>query len=89
MGKIGLLSIAAILLFGLIIPFAAQPEGAPAPGPAPARFADPSPRRDAARPRRDDEPVIGLGDHVPSFLLRPVPKRVRHPHDHERIEAEE
>ena len=33
-----------------------------------------SPRRD--RPRRDDDaPVIGLGDHVPSFLLRPVPKR--------------
>ncbi|MGA9848548.1 MAG: ATP-dependent helicase, partial [Roseiarcus sp.] len=58
-------------------------------GPAPARFADPAPRREAARPRRDDEPVIGLGDHVPGFLLRPVPKRVRHPHEHERIEAEE
>ena len=29
----------------------------------------------ARRPRRDEEaeaPVIGLGDHVPSFLLRPV-----------------
>ena len=64
-------------------------KGAPAPRPAPVRFADPSPRREAARPRRDDEPVIGLGDHVPSFLLRPVPKRARHPHDHERIEAEE
>ncbi|MBV8107900.1 MAG: DEAD/DEAH box helicase [Hyphomicrobiales bacterium] len=70
-------------------PVAAQPERAPAPGPAPARFADPSQRRGAARPRRDDEPVIGLGDHVPSFLLRPVPKRVRHAHDRERIEAEE
>jgi hypothetical protein len=70
-------------------PVAAQPESAPAPGPAPSRFADPSPRRDTGRPRREDEPVIGLGDHVPSFLLRPVPKRVRHPHDHERIEAEE
>ncbi len=70
-------------------PVAAQPESAPAPRLAPARFADPQPRRDAARPRRDDEPVIGLGDHVPGFLLRPVPKRVRHPHDHERIEAEE
>jgi hypothetical protein len=33
--------------------------------------------------------VIGLGDHVPGFLLRPVPKRLRHPHEHERIEAEE
>jgi superfamily II DNA/RNA helicase len=70
-------------------PVLAQPESAPAPRPAPVRFADPSPRREAARPRRDDEPVIGLGDHVPSFLLRPVPKRARHPHDHERIEAEE
>jgi superfamily II DNA/RNA helicase len=70
-------------------PVAAQPESAPAPRPALVRFADPQPRRDAARPRRDDEPVIGLGDHVPGFLLRPVPKRVRHPHDHERIEAEE
>ncbi len=34
------------------------------------------PRPEAPRrPRRDDEggaPVIGLGDHVPSFLLRPV-----------------
>ena len=32
-------------------------------------------RPDARRPRRveeDDRPVIGLGDHVPSFLLRPV-----------------
>ncbi|HXZ16628.1 MAG TPA: DEAD/DEAH box helicase [Roseiarcus sp.] len=28
------------------------------------------------RPGRDDSrPVIGLGDHVPNFLLRPVPKR--------------
>jgi superfamily II DNA/RNA helicase len=62
---------------------AAQPER-----PA-ARFGDPSSRRDAARPRGDDDPVIGLGDHVPGFLLRPVPKRLRHPHEHERIEAEE
>ena len=31
------------------------------------------------RPRREDgQRVIGLGDHVPSFLLRPVPKRARH-----------
>ena len=27
--------------------------------------------------------MIGLGDHVPSFLLRPVPKRLRHPHEPE------
>jgi superfamily II DNA/RNA helicase len=39
-------------------------------------FADPPPRRE--RPRRDDDaPVIGLGDHVPDFLLRPVKARVR------------
>ncbi|MBB4210237.1 superfamily II DNA/RNA helicase [Rhodothalassium salexigens DSM 2132] len=25
--------------------------------------------------RDDDRPVVGLGDHVPAFLLRPVPKR--------------
>ncbi|MCI4680138.1 DEAD/DEAH box helicase [Rhodoblastus acidophilus] len=31
------------------------------------------PRRKAARrPVEDDAPVIGMGDHVPSFLLRPV-----------------
>ena len=36
----------------------------------------PAGARAARRPRReDDAPVIGLGDHVPSFLLRPVPKR--------------
>jgi superfamily II DNA/RNA helicase len=42
----------------------------PAPQAEPARFAAP-----ARRPRHedsDDRPVIGLGDHVPSFLLRPV-----------------
>ncbi|HEX9169877.1 MAG TPA: DEAD/DEAH box helicase, partial [Roseiarcus sp.] len=39
-------------------------------------FADPPPRRE--RPRRDDDaPVIGLGDPVPDFLLRPVKARVR------------
>ncbi len=32
----------------------------------------------AAQPRRDnDAPVIGLGDHVPDFLLRPVKARAR------------
>jgi superfamily II DNA/RNA helicase len=49
----------------------------------PARHGQaPSGRRD--RPRRDDERVIGLGDHVPSFLLRPVPKR-NQPHEPERV----
>ena len=50
---------------------------APPPGPSPRRS---DPRPDNARGsehRRyrqdeDDEVVIGLGDHVPSFLLRPV-----------------
>jgi superfamily II DNA/RNA helicase len=40
-------------------------------------------RRD--RPRREEEPVIGLGDHIPSFLLRPVPKRNYHPQEPERV----
>jgi len=45
-------------------PRAARESAAPQTRPTPPR-----------RPRRDDEadaPVIGLGDHVPSFLLRPV-----------------
>jgi superfamily II DNA/RNA helicase len=43
-----------------------------------------APRRD--RPQReDDAPVIGLGDHVPSFLLRPVPKRNLSPQEPEHI----
>lgn len=29
-------------------------------------------RRDRRRDRDDDPPVVGLGDHVPAFLLRPV-----------------
>ncbi len=38
------------------------------------------------RPHRDDEaPVIGLGDHVPSFLLRPVPKRNTNPQEPEHV----
>jgi len=48
--------------------------------------ADRAPRRE--RPRREDEaPVIGLGDHVPDFLLRPVKGRARPAR--EPIEAEE
>ena len=51
------------------------------PEPRAPRFADPPPRREPAQPRRerarheDDAPVIGLGDHVPDFLLRPVKAR--------------
>ena len=53
---------------------AAEAERAAAPR-APS-FADPPPRRE--RPaREDDTPVIGLGDHVPDFLLRPVKVRAR------------
>ena len=58
-----------------------------------ARFADRAPRRerprsDTTQPRRDDDaPVIGLGDHVPDFLLRPVKARART--TPEPIEAEE
>jgi superfamily II DNA/RNA helicase len=53
--------------------------GASVPGP------EATPRREQ-RPRRgDDDPVIGLGDHVPSFLLRPVPKRNQTPQEHEPI----
>ena len=47
---------------------------------------DRGPRRE--RPRReDDAPVVGLGDHVPDFLLRPVKARARPAR--EPIEAEE
>jgi superfamily II DNA/RNA helicase len=62
--------------------------------PRPPSYGDPPPREDrprrnaAAQPRRDDDaPVIGLGDHVPDFLLRPVKARARA--THEPIEAEE
>jgi superfamily II DNA/RNA helicase len=49
-------------------------------------FRDRSPGRD--HPRRDVEaPVIGLGDHVPNFLLRPIKARARPAR--EPIEAEE
>ena len=68
-----------------------RPATQPARGSAsqPVRFADPSPRR-IEHPRRDnDGPVIGLGDHVPGFLLRPVPKRVRQPQAQEHVEAED
>jgi superfamily II DNA/RNA helicase len=52
----------------------------------PAALAERAPRRE--RPHREDEArVVGLGDHVPDFLLRPVkarPRAAREP-----IEAEE
>jgi superfamily II DNA/RNA helicase len=52
-----------------------------------ARFGDPAARR-TERPRHeDDSPVIGLGDHVPNFLLRPVKARARMAP--EPVEAEE
>ncbi|MGF6230650.1 superfamily II DNA/RNA helicase [Inquilinus ginsengisoli] len=34
-------------------------------------------RRHSPREDHDDTPVLGLGDHVPAFLLRPVPQRKR------------
>jgi superfamily II DNA/RNA helicase len=75
-----------------------QRERAPAeaergPEPRAPRFADPPPRREPAQPRRerarheDDAPVIGLGDHVPDFLLRPVKARAKT--TREPIEAED
>ncbi|SON56490.1 ATP-dependent RNA helicase RhlE [Hartmannibacter diazotrophicus] len=39
---------------------------------SPADGAGRRPNRERGRYRDDDEPVIGLGDHVPAFLLRPV-----------------
>jgi superfamily II DNA/RNA helicase len=51
---------------------APRPPEREAPAPRPAAQGRPAPSR---RPRRDeqaDPPVIGLGDHVPNFLLRPV-----------------
>ena len=61
----------------------------PADGPAARapRFADPPPRRERPPRREDDAPVIGLGDHVPDFLLRPVKARARPAR--EPIEAED
>jgi len=64
----------------------AKAEEVPAEAAAPAAVGDRSgvqpPRRPEPRPsgrHRDggrDEPVVGLGDHVPAFLLRPVPVKV-------------
>ena len=60
----------------------AEPERAPAR--RPPRFGESAGHE---RPRREAEQrVVGLGDHVPSFLLRPVPKRARPHPEHERVE---
>ncbi len=69
---------------------APAPRPAPAPAPREEQ-PNRSPRRERDRPERDrssdrgyqgrsrreddDERVIGLGDHVPSFLMRPVPAK--------------
>jgi superfamily II DNA/RNA helicase len=52
---------------------------APSPAPAPERTPPPRPparqpqeRRPERRPAEADGPVMGLGDHVPAFLMRPV-----------------
>jgi superfamily II DNA/RNA helicase len=55
---------------------AAAPARAPSPAPSPERRPPRQDRRDRpGREDRDDPPVIGLGDHVPSFLLRSVRAR--------------
>jgi superfamily II DNA/RNA helicase len=48
---------------------AEAPAAAAAPAPSPVRSAPPPPRR---REEREEAPVVGFADHVPSFLLRPV-----------------
>ena len=63
--------------------FAGEQERVAAP-PRATRPAEKPGRRE--RPRRGEEPVIGLGDHVPSFLLRPVPKRLRNALEPEAVE---
>jgi superfamily II DNA/RNA helicase len=52
---------------------APAPAAVRAPPPAPAARAQ-TPGRRPSREDRDDAPVVGLGDHVPSFLLRPTRK---------------
>ena len=45
---------------------------APVLAPAPVQPRQASERRPSRHPIDEDAPVIGLGDHIPSFLLRPV-----------------
>ena len=59
----------------------AAPAGEVAPFPPRAARERARPARAERKPQRQheggrDEPVIGLGDHVPAFLLRPVPTKV-------------
>jgi superfamily II DNA/RNA helicase len=56
-------------------PAAAEARPAEEKSPAPQRSRQPRPANQPRRERdkdHDDKPVIGLGDHVPQFLLRPV-----------------
>ena len=46
------------------------PSAPVAPAVAPVRPAGASPRRE--RPSQDDKPVLGMGDHVPLFMQRPL-----------------
>ena len=67
---------------------AAAEAAAPVPAPEVAAFPARQPRERARSSRGErnpsprhheggrDEPVVGLGDHVPAFLLRPVPTKV-------------
>ncbi len=53
--------------------------------PRSARFGEPVPSERARRENGEPQ-VVGLGDHVPSFLLRPVPKRQKSAQEREHIE---
>jgi superfamily II DNA/RNA helicase len=67
--------------------FVAEAQERAATPPRAPRSSEPARRE---RPRRGEEVrVIGLGDHVPSFLLRPVPKRTRPEREHEREHVED
>ncbi len=48
---------------------AAAPAAAPTPAPRPKR-AEARPNNERRRPEPEDKAVVGLGDHVPAFLMR-------------------
>ena len=50
------------------------------PNPAPAAYGRPHQERTRNSYAEDNDKVVGFGDHLPSFLLRPVPARVKTPH---------
>lgn len=50
----------------------ARPPARPARPERPPTYGDRRDRRPTRQPEDDGPPVIGLGDHIPSFLLRPV-----------------